>query len=196
MRAAFHAGKQGRTEPTAYSQNSLLLHNGPLRTCYSIFWNYSGSENFTGRHRARERGLKKEPHHGVLQYKLNSVPISAVIPQLMDHLRTKLPLKWAGVCFKKDASHTMPSGKEIPAVNSGRLLNRLFSSPKWRSVTRSNPGKTGKPLFCALISSSFSLLVLSHLDHYSPLIKPGKNCILYRINRLPSYNSVYVSGVG
>lgn len=70
--------------------------------------------------------MENEPHYGFLQYELNFVPISAVIPQFMDHLRTKLPLKRVGTCFKRNASHMMPSGKEIPAVNSERILNRLL----------------------------------------------------------------------
>lgn len=128
-------------------RNSLLLHNGPLRTCYRIFWNHSGSEKkgmFWGRKKG-ERGLEKEPHYGFLQYKLNFVPISAVVPQFMDHLRTKLPLKRVGTYFKRNALHMMPSGKEIPAVNSERILNRLLSLPQWGS-----PDKIVKSFVCLL----------------------------------------------
>lgn len=54
----------------------------------------------------------------------NFDPTSTVIPQLMDHLRTKLPLKKVGTCFKRNASHMMPRRIETPAVSSERLLNR------------------------------------------------------------------------
>lgn len=110
----------------------------------------------------------------------NFDPISTVIPQLVDHLRTKLHLKRVGMCFKRNASHMMPSGKETPAVNSERLLNRLsFFHSK---ITRSNTDKIIKfmvslkipfspppsllsPLPLLLLPPpppSFSLLVLSH----------------------------------
>lgn len=42
----------------------------------------------------------------------NFAPTSTMIPQLMDHLRTKLPLKRVGIWFKRNASHMMPRGKE------------------------------------------------------------------------------------
>lgn len=34
----------------------------------------------------------------------------------MDHLRTKVPLKKTGMCFKRNALYMMPNRKETPAV--------------------------------------------------------------------------------
>lgn len=79
---------------------------------------------------------------------LNFDPISIVICQLIDHLRTKLPLKRVGICFEKNVSHTMPSTKETPAVNSEILLNRLISLHS--KVARSKTGKIIKSIICLL----------------------------------------------
>ena len=112
-----------------------------------------------------------------------------MILQLLDHLRTKLPLERVGIRFKRNASPLMPSEKETPAVNSERdFCTGCFSFTQMR-ITRSDQGKIMKSLVCLLqnltflFSSSLSFRVLSHSDnHYFLLVKAGKNCMSRRLD--------------